>query len=283
MTSTFTVDLSREIVLNQKIYELRHFLQVTVEEGMAGGSKKKKKPISNPARGFATTSTISKSRITETDLPQPNKDTGSKTSIINNDGPDVVDDDVDNPTQLEYKDLTPEQLEQELEKVELQQVVDKYASKVHREVARQVSQLETDRRLTRGHAETLSTRSWLGEDFMIEIGQKIKEVTLTDLVSKETPGETSEETLVIRFWTLQAVLQKLQIQSQLVAGAIEYMLTSIHLVHPLDTVWGLPEALEWIAYSHQDGELHAYDRQAPQISGNDSDEKGNVSVRLLCQ
>src|SRR5690349_18391225 len=135
---------------------------------MAGG-KKKKKPASNPARGFATTSVASKPRIeavetvpSDEGLPdkelEKHKDETTTESLVTPATTGVV-----------SAQLTPEEFEKQLEESELQVLVEKYSQKAKRDAVRQITRLQTDRRLLRGQADILNTRKWLPPEVMDEI------------------------------------------------------------------------------------------------------------------
>ncbi len=222
---------------------------------MAGG-KKKKKPLSNPARGFATTSIASKPRAdisdsatnTET-TPKPDNLSGSQTvagTIL------AASSDVDHPTQVSAQ-ISPEDFEKQLDQSELQSLVDKHSQKSKRDATRQVARLQTDRRLLRSQADLLNTRKWLPPELMEEIldvivvdGRSAVHSAVQDNPSKQKP--LSEEDLIIKLWILQQTLDGAGFHIDKVKLAVEYILaTSDQVTVYKDSVWGLEESLEWLA------------------------------------
>ena len=109
---------------------------------MAG---KKKKPAANPARGFATTSVASKPKPEATSSVEPS---GVNTPDTNATMPAAKDDDTTNTSsaqpERELHELSPEELEAQLEASELQQFVEQYAAKVRKEnlLARAMKRIE---------------------------------------------------------------------------------------------------------------------------------------------
>ncbi|KAH9883523.1 P-loop containing nucleoside triphosphate hydrolase protein [Xylariomycetidae sp. FL2044] len=241
---------------------------------MAGGGKKKRsKPTANPARGFATTSVASKPkpRIEDPELPVESTNNNPDAGLANLNLPNppsssaaaAVTDPHKGPPE---KHLSPEEFEKQLEESELQLLVEKYAQKVQRDVKRQKTRLETDRRLLRSQAEPLNTRKWLPQELMDHI---------LDLVQFETrsapaclPSDSSsngkvpsEEDLVMRLWTLDLTLKSAAFPSDKIRPALQYVLdiaTSVSTSNK-DNIWGLEEALDWLARQCSTDELREYD------------------------
>lgn len=244
---------------------------------MAGG-KKKKKPASNPARGFATTSIASKPKV---ELPE-----AAEESPVVNEAKDT-----DEVQQIEQtapatsshppneKTLTVEEFEKLLEESELQVLVEKHAQKSKRDAARQKTRLETDRRLLRSQAESLNTRKWLPPELMDEILDLIKAEGRFTGQSNEASGnlkQASEEELTIRLWTLQ--------QALLGSGFIEEKV-SLSLRHVLDisdkivagnkdSIWGMEEALDWLARNCFREELPDYENWQRKTGGLPRSQSG---------
>ncbi|KAI7128075.1 hypothetical protein KC324_g17334, partial [Hortaea werneckii] len=117
---------------------------------MAGGNKKKKtKPTANPARGFATTS-LPKANKPVSD-PSTDEANASGAATPDTTAPPSVASQSNRPDeektekQRELHELSPEELEAQLEASDLQQFVEQNAAKVRKESARQASRLETDK------------------------------------------------------------------------------------------------------------------------------------------
>ena len=232
---------------------------------MAAGNKKKKKPAANPARGFATTSIQSKSKTDETPPaesadasgittpatksdPQSgtgNNDTGSLTTTL----------------ERELHELSPEELESQLETTELQQIVDKHATKVRKEASRQASRLITEKRLLRGNSEFLSVKAWLPDELMLEI----QDLTLANAPGVEQtaarPSAGTGEDLIAKVWTLRSVLVDLGFTLDSANAAVSHVLQ-----HPADDpqglIWGIASALDWLGRHCGPEELTEYDSQS---------------------
>ncbi|KAI1178028.1 ATP dependent RNA helicase [Nemania sp. FL0916] len=236
---------------------------------MAGAKKKKSKPAANPARGFATTSVASKPRVEATlpsasdspassDLTRPDASTAVST-VQSNNAPAIA---------QPAASLSPEEFEKQLEESELQLLVEKHAQKVRRDALRQKTRLDTDRRLLRGQAEPLNTRRWLPQELLDQILDLIHAETrfaTSSLTSDRLPGEKtpSEEDLTMRLWTLQQTLTSLEFSPEKVDAVLQYVLELAPGISSAnrDYIWGLEEALEWLARSCDREELRDYDRR----------------------
>ncbi|KAH9223643.1 ATP dependent RNA helicase-like protein [Leptodontidium sp. 2 PMI_412] len=247
---------------------------------MAGG-KKKKKPATNPARGFATTSIASKPKIevAEQETPstaspehQANLETEEKDQTASA-NPKL------GPAVASNKNLTAEEFEKQLEDSELQILVEKHAQKSKRDALRQKTRLETDRRVLRSQAESLNTRKWLPPELMEEI---------LDLVggegrfggqsndSSSNAKQTSEEELTIRLWTLQQALVGAGFIEEKVVRAIRHVLDISDKIGAgnKDAIWGMEESLEWLARECTRDELPDYEnahRKAGLLSKSQTD------------
>lgn len=249
---------------------------------MAGGNKKKKsKPAANPARGFATTSVASKVvvRVESTEdneatpqkaagpssVPIDVKTTGSTqttATVVANPAVDVSN----------KEELSPEEFERRLEESELQITVEKHAQKVKRDAQRQKSRLETDRRLLRGQAETINTRKWLPPELMDQILDLIKaesRFASSSLVADSTsPGRLlPEEDLTIKLWTLQETLGPAGFPEDKVKSVLQHVLDiAPNIGGPAkESIWGLEEALDWLARECPRDELPDYEQRSKTI------------------
>jgi ATP-dependent RNA helicase DHX29 len=230
---------------------------------MAGG-KKKKKPAANPARGFATTSIASKPKP-ESDEPEldPTPEQPSTVKSAQGDAANAVGlagPISDHPS----KYLSPEEFEKQLEISELQILVEKHAQKSKRDALRQKTRLETDRRVLRGQAENLNTRKWLPSELMEEILDLIKaeERFTGPAVDSAIPIKPlSEEELAIRLWTLQQSLINAGFLESKVNSALEHVLKISDKIgaNNKEAIWGVEEALEWLARNCSRDELPDYD------------------------
>lgn len=227
---------------------------------MAAG-KKKKKPLSNPARGFATTSIASKPKASlsdSLDVLKPVKQEASQVDLKQDLKPKIAD------TKKEVENVTAEEFEKSLEESELQILVEKYAEKSKKEVRRQMLRLGTDQRILRSQADTLQTKKWLSTELMDEILQLIKaEERFTSYGDTSNCGRhASEETLTIYLWNLQQVLIESGFLQKKILSCLRHILNisdSIRAVSK-DMIWGLEEALDWLCRECIPEELPDYEK-----------------------
>lgn len=232
---------------------------------MAGG-KKKKKPASNPARGFATTSIASKPKAEAANVePELLSTEKLPTTVETQQGGSVsAVGFAAGRSNVSHKALTPEEFEKELEDSELQVLVEKHAQKSKRDALRQQTRLETDRRVLRGQAENLNTRKWLPPELMEEILDLVKAEGRHAGQALESPSiskQISEEELTIRLWTLQQLLVGAGFLEEAVAHALKYVLeiSDKIAVGNKDALWGMEEALDWLSRECAREELPDYE------------------------
>ena len=238
-------------------------------------TKKKKKPAPNPERGFATTS-IPKSK------PENIKEaTSAETSDVatpeTTSTPAGEEDSTPQSQALERKlhELSPEELEAQLEASALQTFVETHASKVKKDVSRQVSRLQTERRVLRGQADFLSIKQWLPEELM----QQVLDLSLSSFDQQDHPRKTDGlplgDDLVTKVWNLRLVLLELDVSLVRVDEVIAHILQNPPAEDPASHAWGLPEAFDWIALNCSPHELLEYDEQKKRVvldSDDDLDE-----------
>jgi ATP-dependent RNA helicase DHX29 len=245
---------------------------------MAGAKKKKSKPSTNPARGFTTTSVASRPRVDANASPcalesspgsstKPDSAAGSKASNTAGASATAHSNTGDIQTQPEAS-LSPAEFEKQLEESELQLLVEKYARKVKRDASRQKTRLDTERRLLRAQAEALNTRKWLPQELMdqildlIQAESRFATSSASSLNSERPANEKmpSEEELAMKLWTLQQTLTDL-FSPEKVKAVLEYVLELTPSVASAnkDYVWGLEEALDWLAKSCSREELRDYE------------------------
>lgn len=248
---------------------------------MAGAKKKKSKPAANPARGFATTSVASKPRVETTAPAQappnpptaptaPDSTTAADPATATSDvsvAPSTVRASHGVAGTRPEPSLSPEEFERQLEESELQLLVEKHAERVRRDAVRQRNRLDTDRRLLRVQAEPLNTRKWLPQELMDQILDLIQAETrfAASSLASERPllseKRPSEEDLTMKLWTLQQTLESLSFSSEKVEAVLQYVLELVPGVSGTskDYIWGLEEALDWLARSCTREELRDYD------------------------
>ncbi|KAL2756093.1 hypothetical protein ACRALDRAFT_1050631 [Sodiomyces alcalophilus JCM 7366] len=246
------------------------------------GAKRRKKPAANPARGFATTSIASKARPPESvegvenDSEASSHPRGAAAKSGASSGPATgASPSSSKPTapvaegDASGKILTADEFARQLEESDLQLLVEKYGPKIRRDAARQRSRLETDRRLLRGQAETLNTRRWLPPELMNHILDLIQGECRfsSSSISSEKTGSGKmlpEEDIVIRLWTLKETLDAAGFPSERVQAVVRHILdispsipTSVK-----DGLWGLDEAMDWLAIECSLDELPKYESQS---------------------
>ncbi|KAG7119162.1 putative helicase C15C4.05 like protein [Verticillium longisporum] len=260
---------------------------------------KKKKPANNPARGFATTSVASKPRpevlegaeIAPDVASQPKHNakggaataSGAQTPATNAAGAAATSD-----SAAESKDLSPEEFERRLEESELQLMVEKNAAKTRRDVNRQKTRLETDRRLLRGQAETINVRKWLPQELMDHILDLVQAEGrfASSNVSAEhsTSGKMPpEEDMVIRLWALQQTLSSVGFPQERVQAVTQHILDISPNIPATakDSIWGLEEAMEWLARELTADELPDYEgRGKPSLKPTDEGVIPRLQAKL---
>jgi ATP-dependent RNA helicase DHX29 len=233
---------------------------------MAPG-KKKKKPLANPNRGFATVSLPSKAKV-EAEAKgeeesgnheyQNAEDTpGGRTPG----GPQQTD---DKPAAI--NEMTPEELEKHLGEAEVQGLVDGNSAQSQREASRQATRLETERRTLRLHAHKLSSTSWLSETSVQELVDFAK-----DEQSHMTHANASniEKDLTVKTWTLRRLLESLGLPRT--DDALKHVLRLAHVDAvnvDKDYTWGLQDSFEWYAHNADELDMPLYEavdlRSAPE-------------------
>jgi ATP-dependent RNA helicase DHX29 len=240
--------------------------------------RKKRKPVSNPARGFATTSIASKPKTekqaeVEEEPPSQEKPTEPQ-------GPELRDQSI--VPKLKDVSQTPEELEAQLEHDELQLLVEKHGSKARRESRRQVSKLQTDQRVLRLQAQYMTVNDWLPKELLLDI------ISLARAESNDYNRRTgqqpllrvlSEEEAILKLWTLSLVLKDLGFPDSSIQAVLKWLCANVSNVDPSASVSGLQECLEWLALD-QDGDhqlLYDASLSKPMVSqSRDSSTPGNI-------
>lgn len=231
---------------------------------MAG---KKKKPAANPARGFATTSVASKPKPEKPEDATSAEPSGvntpdTKTATPTTAKPNGKTDAPKTSTERDLHELSPEELEAQLEASELQQFIEQYAGKVRKESSRHVSRLQTDKRLLRGQSDYMSVRDWLPEELMQQI------VEYATHGNNESSGATQRtlpkgDELLSKVWQLRLSLFGLEIPAERVDDAMAHILSNPPSDDGSGQPWGLPEALDWLSWNCNSSELNDYDYEKP--------------------
>ena len=222
-------------------------------------NKRKKKPASNPARGFATVSVPSKPKAVESTTVSSTVDSSVVAETHQSQSGSAKEQSLQN--------LSPEELEKHFEEAELQILVDKYASKSKYEAIRQVSRFETERRVLRSQASVLSLNEWIPQ----EIQDQILALIQVEQDHLETPPERDldagkEEELIARLWTLKDAVQGLGFPDDRIDSLLKYIITYYSgLSNNSKSVnWNLEESLDWLAWQCAPSELDPYDKKKDQ-------------------
>ena len=221
-------------------------------------NRKKKKPASNPNRGFATVS-----------IPKPKDNveeiSGSDAKELGNGVPPAkeIGFDIENATSTpaqtatakqEVEDLSPEEFERQLEESDFQLTIEKYREKAQRDASRQATRLQAERRMVRPQAETLYVNSWLPLELMqlatqyLEMQEDSRPVSAMTESRKQVSVE-SEEDLTAKLWVLQQILFQLGFEDT--DSTLTHLLRISQEARSLpvgkDSVWGLEECIDWLA------------------------------------
>lgn len=254
-------------------------------------TKKKKKPAANPARGFATVSVPSKPKPAESPAPSSAADSVAPSESDRPTPAEGNQPPADSQTSQSLESYTPEELEKHLEESELQLLVEKYASKCRNDAARQVSRLETERRVLRQQSTTLSLFEWLPteiSDWIFGLAEA-EEREISPLPARDSNGakrSAPEEELFAKLWTLKEALVKLGFPEAKVDDLLKYLLQyySGNFIGPnRDALWNLDESMDWLAMHCSPDELPSYVRtNAPALKESDKTTSWiNGKPRLL--
>ncbi|KAH0563455.1 hypothetical protein GP486_001973 [Trichoglossum hirsutum] len=191
----------------------------------------------------------------------------------------------------ELHKLTPEELEERLEESELQALVEKYASDCKRQSARQASKLQTDLRLLRTSAEPLNIRKWLPPELVEQIlhlvSQDIRNGNFRPEPGSSSKQKTSgQEDLIAKLWTLKLALLALGFPEQNAKEALQQVLENVSVTgDPIpaskDSIWGLSQALEWLALTCEQSELPGYDGRQQQDTPSETPQSSRASTPSL--
>lgn len=227
---------------------------------------KKKKPAGNPARGFATTSIPSK--------PKPEKlaaDAATDEAALTLPKHDGATAQARAPASHIIQPVhalatepppTPEQLEAQLERDELQLLVEKHAPKVRREATRHVAKLQTDRRVLRGQAHAMTVYDWLPRgilDSIVSLAQAESNDSNRRQGQQSLLKTLSEEDAMARLWILDLTLRELGFSDDHIQPALVWLCANAASMDASASVWGLQECLEWLALDHCEGHSLSYE------------------------
>ncbi len=254
-------------------------------------NKKTKKLASNPARGFATTSTVSKAKlnhVVENDEEPKAEDSGL--TKPEQKPAKVSGHELGNNVEKALHELSPEELEKQLEESTLQLFVETYGNKVKKETSRQLCKMQTERRLLRAHAEPLPTHQWLPPEIVQLIinlldssntKQSRSDESDSALDPKQGVANFSDDDLLVKLWTLRQLLPQLSFSLSVTILALRHLLGKLNYLDPKclspakDSVWGLEECLSWLALVVKPEELPRLEPQdAQKLPGRGRKFKG---------
>ncbi|QMW35554.1 hypothetical protein G4B84_011045 [Aspergillus flavus NRRL3357] len=246
---------------------------------MPPNNKKKKKPAANPARGFATVSVPSKPKSTNSTAPAS---TAESKSVSESERPTPAESSrpaAETQDAPSLQDYSPEELERHLEDAELQILVEKYASKCKNDAVRQVSKLETERRILRQQAFSLSLLEWFPAEVLDSIlkfaeteEHELSPSSVRDSNTVKKPG--SEEDLYMKLWALRETLLKLGFPEEKVEDSLKHLLhyfSGNFATANRDMVCNLDEALDWLAMHCNPKELPSYTQTTAQLRKDEKD------------
>lgn len=229
-------------------------------------NKRKKKPAANPARGFATVSVPSKPKIAESTTVSSTAESSVAASEGEKSPPvaEIQQPRPENSNEQNLQSLSPEELEKHFEEAELQILVDKYSSRCKNEALRQVSRLETERRVLRSQANILNLSEWIPQELQDQVLALVQiEQDHLDSPPEKDIDAGKEEELITRLWSLRYTFQKLGISDARVDSLLKYIITHHSgLTNNTKAVnWNLEESLDWLALHCDSNELDAYDKK----------------------
>ncbi|KAF2625113.1 P-loop containing nucleoside triphosphate hydrolase protein [Macroventuria anomochaeta] len=232
---------------------------------------KKKKPAGNPARGFATTSVASKPKVEKSTVDAAAKEVvlapSKDSSVVPQAAAPATK--KEEPVKQEVTQ-TPEELEAQLERDELQLLVEKHAAKVRRESRRQVTKFETDRRVLRAQSHHMTVHDWLPNEILDTI-ISLAQTESNDSNRRQGQQQSllkvmSEEDAMSKLWTLNLTLRDLGFSHEQIEPVLRWLCADAGGIDTTSTVWGLQEALEWLALDQCEGNTFSYEDAKPKQS-----------------
>lgn len=254
-------------------------------------NKKKKKPASNPARGFATTSTASKPKQDEAKkLEAGVRLDALDTHALSTTAEDSIRTESSSSRESEKAlcELTPEELESQLEDSGLQILVEDHGEKTKKAVSRLVSRLHTEKRLLRSQAEHLGIRQWLPPEIMQVVTDLLQAQANSNAYVQGSPDsnkvatDLSEDDVLVKLWALKRLLPQLGFPEQRTGLALRHVLNTMNKSGPQslfsgrESVWGLEECLAWLALDSEPADLPRFDGREGQSCGSADLQRSGV-------
>jgi ATP-dependent RNA helicase DHX29 len=219
----------------------------------------KKKKAANPARGFATTSTPSKPKPEK--APEPALKAPEKEAVAVSSGP-LPSVPVDVKPSAAAVHQSPEDLEAQLEQDELQLLVEKHAARIRRESRRQVTKFQTDQRVLRPQAQSMTVHDWLSDEILDKI------IDLAHAESNDSnrrQGQQSllkvlsEEDAMTKLWSLDLTLREMGFSAEHIQPVLQWLCANAANIDATAGNWGFQEALEWLALNQSEGDSFSYE------------------------
>jgi len=247
---------------------------------------KKKKPAGNPARGFATTSVASKPKPDKTVADVPAKQVAEAPLKEGAAAPEPAPQPSEKTVALKEEVApTPEELEAQLERDELQLLVEKHAAKVRREAARHVSKFQTDRRLLRGQSHSMTVHDWLPNEILdgiILLAQAESNDSNRRQAHQSLLKTLSEEEAISKLWILDLTLRELGFSQDHIQPVLRWLCANAASVDASSGVWGLQDALEWLALDQCEDHSFSYEELRPKRSTVDTPDTSR-SRESICK
>lgn len=149
----------------------------------------------------------------------------------------------------------------------MQALIDEHRDGVKKTVQRQVSRLNTERRLLRSQATRLNTHQWLPQESVQTILNQI-DVSKSDgrAAQPRSPNDKSPDvSLLIPLWTLYQILPLIGFSNLEREAALRDLLEQsrrnldIEQGMTKDSIWGLDHCLDWLALATSRRESPRYD------------------------
>ena len=235
-------------------------------------NKKRKKPANNSARGFATTSTPSKSKVDDGGVEDSVEQIAESETIGLNkvECNDPIESAITGKSEKELHELTAEELESHFEESNLQLLLENNGEKCRKDASRQFTRVITEQRVLRPQSELLEFEFWLSDEYIQEILDLLKSQTNIDnlnneLVRELTDSDVSESDLVIRLWTLEKTLERLGFKQETIKLVLRTLLRRqpSQLIIGNESIWGLDECFDLVTLLYGPKETPSYGYKPP--------------------
>ncbi|KAL9618189.1 MAG: hypothetical protein Q9160_007085 [Pyrenula sp. 1 TL-2023] len=240
------------------------------------GTKKKRKPPQNPSRGFQTSSLPSKAKTAATEqrdeqldaLPSGDVVLEAKGQPVSNSTKASQSEsrEVQNHTVTQH--MSPEQLEEHLEQSELQAALAAHGQRIKLEASKAAARLQTERRVLRSQASVLDTGKWLAPELKLHVMNLARHEDFArstghpKVIEKALEHLSAEMAMCMRLWRLRRTLTQLKLPYAPAAlqNALSFNCADNESkISSKETLWGLDEALAYMALHSEDSAMPPYD------------------------